>query len=184
MGHGFPLKSRKDVLDLVEWILDPEVTFFDESEISDLAPDLPYVSVEQSDSARAHVDAEQFRSLPPPLRVAAIFLLFRQQYHNGGVDQFVWNYCDLVPAVIEGFVAVGAVRTASLLEQLLGGLVAEETAQGDKLSTPVAAFMSFRERSDGPAFGPWLEFDPIDEVASAILAYAQEHPDEFVNSTP
>jgi hypothetical protein len=111
----------------------------------------------------------------------AILQTFRGQYRRNGLDGFAWNYAADMPAVIEAFEAIGARATAALLADILGSIAAERSSDGHT-DDPVAAFLAVRTARGAPAFGPWLDVDPIHDVQDAILAYLDEHADEVVRA--
>src|SRR5262245_40393058 len=106
----------------------------------------------------------------------SILPTFRGQYHRNGLDGFAGNYSADMPAIIEAFEVIGARATAALLADILGSIVEQRSVDGDG-DDPVAAFLSVRTARGAPAFGPWLDVDPIDDVQTAILTYLDEHAD-------
>lgn len=122
--------------------------------------------------------SEAVRERPPIVRAMSILPTFRGQYRRNGLDGFAWNYRADLPAIIEAFDAIGARATAALLADILGSIAAERSTGSS--DDPVAAFLSVRTARGAPAFGPWLDVDPIDDVHTAILTYLDEHADEVV----
>ncbi len=123
------------------------------------------------------------REAPPIVRAISILGTFRGQYRRNGIDGFVWNYREEVPSVSEAFAVIGAPHTAELLAEILIDLIdRDDERDASDLATrdAVAAFLALRSERGGPAFGPWLEFDPLDEVEDAILRYLDEHAEAVV----
>jgi len=123
--------------------------------------------------------SEAVRDQPPIIRAMSILQTFRGQYRRNGLDGFAWNYSADMPALIEAFEVIGARATAALLADILGSIAAERSTD-DNANDPVASFLAVRTARGAPAFGPWLDVDPIDDVQDAILSYLDEHADEVV----
>ena len=93
-----------------------------------------------------------------------IFNIFLQQYNNGGVEQFVWNYDPIASKVAESFHVIGAKKSA--------GLIIYYLLDGKFLSLDDIKF-GFMDISSIPGF------DPVKEVALSILCYGKKHPERF-----
>jgi len=125
------------------------------------------------------VDVSTAEGLAPPpaiVRAMAILPTFRGQYRRNGLDGFVWNYRAEIPSLIDAFEAIGARATAGLMAEILATIVEQHEGGAD----PVRAFLDVRAARGAPAFGPWLEVDPIDEVHEAILAFLERHAEAIV----
>lgn len=165
-----PCASRREVLLLVEAVADPSCPL-------DLT-DLDGLGLELDDLRRPHGETgawavARFCAATPALRAASAWFTIRAELRNGGVDQLAWNQAAIAPALIEALLHIGAPGLAGTLIEL-----GEELSRADDDRDAVATFLAFRERVGGP--WPPAELDPIEEVAAALLAHAQAHPDQYV----
>ena len=105
--------KKTGVLDLIGWIED-EIPFFGWNDLCGLAPYVEHLG-NRWDKEKQSAVFERFKELPLEQRAPCIFNIFLQQYNNGGVEQFVWNYVPIASKVAESFHVIGAKKVRDSL---------------------------------------------------------------------
>ncbi|MGN6106893.1 MAG: DMP19 family protein [Kofleriaceae bacterium] len=111
-------------------------------------------------------------------RAILYYLVMRSETRRNGIDGFVWNCGAYFVQILEVFAAIGAGSAVAELCELASGL--DDDEDEDTPGEAVDRFLQFRARADGPFVPSGL--DPITDVRQALIDFAAQHPDQFVDA--